>query len=80
MNEYKDINIENLPHDILTEDYELECFACNEWVESIYSLMGADLEEKLDTLRIILSNILKYRCKKVESKQPTSHFIAGEKQ
>ena len=65
--EWKELQIDNLPPDILTGDYEFELDNCGEWAHSVL------------TRKAIISNLIDnyftYRYRKPEPKAPTHEEI-----
>ena len=71
MNEWKNLEINNLPPDILTGDYEWE--VKNEFNTTSY--WGESHINRLDILTYMSRNKSKYRYRKPEPKQPTHEEI-----
>ena len=71
MKEWKDLEIDYLPKDILTGDYEFEVLDVTSWQPSIYP------DDPCNILRQIFENIIdyRYRYRKPEPKQPSHEEI-----
>ena len=73
MKEWKNLHRENLPHDILTGDYEFKYFSrdSNKWEESI-------CKRRFEILNAIELEMIDYKYCKSEPKQPSHKEIMSK--